>query len=240
MSMPLLSQRDAEVVRTLFAESLTRDVRLLVFSEEASQLVIPGRQPCLYCKETERLVEEVAGLSERLSVEVFRRATHPDQFRQYGVDRVPAVAPVVAGGEGGAGEIDYGVRFFGIPIGLEFRTFVDVIGDVSQGETDLARETREFLAGLAEPVHLQVFVTLTCPYCPRAVRLAHQFAIAGESVRAEMVDAQEFLDLAERYQVMGVPKTVINGSLAVEGAVPEAVLLEAIRQALGRDGDPTG
>jgi len=86
-------------------------------------------------------------------------------------------------------EKDFGIRFFGIPSGYEFTSVIEDIADVSRGKVDLQDKTREVLAGLTEPVHMQVFVTPTCPYCPRAVRLAHMFAIASDLVRGDMVEA---------------------------------------------------
>jgi predicted DsbA family dithiol-disulfide isomerase len=47
-----------------------------------------------------------------------------------------------------------------------------------------------------------------------------------------MVEAVEFPHLANRYQVMGVPRTVINETNAVEGMVPESALVEALLGAL--------
>jgi predicted DsbA family dithiol-disulfide isomerase len=60
------------------------------------------------------------------------------------------------------------------------------------------------------------------------VRLAHQFAIENENVRGDMVEVTEFPYLVERYDVQGVPRTVINESSAIEGALPEAVFIERV------------
>lgn len=58
-------------------------------------------------------------------------------------------------------------------------------------------------------------------------------AIASDHVRSDMVEAIEFPHLANRYNVYGVPRTVINENTFVEGAVPEAFLLTKIQEALG-------
>ncbi len=71
------------------------------------------------------------------------------------------------------------------------------------------------------PMHIQVFVTPTCPYCPRAVRLTHQFAMKSDLIRADMIESTEFPQLANRYEVMAVPKVVINDTIFSEGALPE-------------------
>jgi alkyl hydroperoxide reductase subunit F len=64
------------------------------------------------------------------------------------------------------------------------------------------------------------------------VHLAHQLALASPLVFAEMIDAAEFPDLAQRYQVSGVPRTVINERPAFEGALPAAdAILEILKVA---------
>lgn len=63
--------------------------------------------------------------------------------------------------------------------------------------------------------------------------LAHQLAIESPMVQAEMVEAMEFPDLANRHNVSGVPQTTINDGLAhVVGAAPEEQLMAEIKNAL--------
>lgn len=89
------------------------------------------------------------------------------------------------------------------------------------------------LQALEKDIRIQVFVTPTCPCCTMVVRLAHQFAMESPRVRGEMVEATEFPHLAQKYHVFGVPKTVINENVFIEGAVPEPVFLEHVLQAAG-------
>jgi len=83
-------------------------------------------------------------------------------------------------------------------------------------------------------VHIQVFVTPTCPYCPRSVVLAHKLALASEHIRADMVEAMEFPHLANRYSVMGVPRSVFNEKDFIEGAVPEPLYVDKIMEIVNR------
>jgi glutaredoxin-like protein len=129
--------------------------------------------------------------------------------------------------------LDYGVRLAGIPSGHEFSSLIQDLILVSGRDSGLSAETRKALDDLDKPVLLQVFVTPTCPYCPRAVVLAHQMAIESPMVEAEMVEAMEFPDLANRFGVSGVPQTTINeGAGTVVGAVPEDHLLKEIQASL--------
>jgi len=68
-----------------------------------------------------------------------------------------------------------------------------------------------------------------------AVRLAHKMAIESDLVRADMVEAIEFPHLANKYQVMGVPRTIINETTHQEGAIPEMLLMIRVLEAVGQE-----
>jgi len=141
--MALLSDRDARDVRTQLA-TLTGPVRLINFTQELA---------CQYCRETVLLLKEVAALSDKIALEVYNFQLDKPQVTEYRVDKIPAT--VVAGAK------DFGIRFYGIPLGYEFSAFLAAIKDVSRGATDLSAESRAALAELVRPVHLQVFSTPT-------------------------------------------------------------------------------
>ncbi len=146
-----------------------------------------------------------------------------------GIDKIPAIA-ILKGGNAGA---DCGIRYFGIPSGYEFASLVEDIIMVGNGDSGLAEATRKALATLPAEVHIQVFVTPTYTYCPRAVHLAHQMAFESPKVRADMVEAIEFPHLAIKYSVMGVPRIVINEETHIEGAVPEHMMLHGVLESVG-------
>ena len=78
-----------------------------------------------------------------------------------------------------------------------------------------------------------MFVTPTCQYCPTLARLAHAMALESPRVTADVIEVQEFPDLAALYRVRGVPKTVINDNVEFTGAVTEDVLIQRVLQAVG-------
>jgi hypothetical protein len=55
-------------------------------------------------------------------------------------------------------------------------------------------------------------------------------AFANPNIRADAVDAQEFFDLSRRYRVTGVPKTIVNDTIEIMGALPEADFIDAVLQ----------
>jgi predicted DsbA family dithiol-disulfide isomerase len=66
------------------------------------------------------------------------------------------------------------------------------------------------------------------------VRLAQQAAIESEWITADTVEISEFPHLAQKYKVMGVPKTVINETVSIEGSGPESMLMSKILEATGK------
>ncbi len=207
MLNPSLQKQVREALGTM-----TQPVTLAVFTTA-------GAEPhtCELCQDTRQLVEELAWLSDgNVVAKTYDLERDAEAAGRYGVDKAPSVVVL------GEGDKDYGIRFFGIPSGYEFASLIADLKMVSSGESGLAPETLDMLARLTGPVRFQVFVTPTCPYCPRAVHLAHQFAFASERVTADMVDASEFYDEAERFRVHSVPLTVINERIRIEGAVPES------------------
>jgi glutaredoxin-like protein len=213
--MALINSQIQTEVREALAE-LAEPVRLVVFTQRAG-----GALECQYCAETRQLVEEIGALSDKVSVEVRDLLADAELAKAYGVDKIPALVVQRAD----APPRPSGIRFYGIPAGYEFASLIEAIRLVSRGEAGLAHATLQALARLEQPVHIQVFVTPTCPYCPQAVLLAHRLALASDRITADMVEAQEFPELANRYEVYGVPRTVINETVHLEGARPEAAVV---------------
>ncbi len=213
--MPMIQDKDKTQIRRILAEKMKHPVTLVIFSQEFE---------CDYCRETRELAEEISSLSDKIKLETYDLVKDAEKAKEYGVDKIPATIVI--------GERDYQARYFGIPAGYEFSSLIDDIIDASQRTTRLSDETKRRLKEIKKPVHIQVFVTPTCPYCPRAVRTAHQFAMENPLISADMVEATEFPQLSNKYEVMAVPKIVINENISFEGALPETHFLEQIGLAL--------
>ena len=224
--MQLLNDEVRDVTRKKFEEELTGDVKLLYFTQEPGVLVLPERlqgQECAYCRETRQLLEEVSSLSDKIELQIYDFVEKRDKAEAFGIDKIPATVIM--------GEKDCGVRIFGIPSGYEYTGLLDAIVDASKGTSSLSDKTKEALLTIEEDIHIQVFVTPTCPYCTTAVRLGHQMALESPRITADMVEATEFPHLTQKYSVFGVPKTIINETVSLEGGVPEEVMLEKVLEA---------
>jgi len=196
---------------------LEKTVVMKVFTQEFE---------CQYCRDLRMLAEEVAELGNgKIKLEIYDFERDQPLAEMLRVDKIPAL---VLHGE----DRQYGIRFFGLPAGYEFIAFLEDLIDVSKGSTRLSPSVKQRVKQIDRPVHIQVFVTPTCPYCPRAVRTAHQMAIENNLITADMIEAIEFPHLANKYDVMAVPKVVINDKVSFEGALPETHFLEHVLMAL--------
>jgi len=203
-------------------------------NEPVSVLFFGSRlRACEYCEHTLQLLNEVVSLSDKISLETFDIDQVPEASERYQVKYVPGI--VIAVKKDGVTQ-DSGVRFAGIPAGHEFSSLINALLLVSKQDSGLSEETRKFLAALEDPIHLQVFVTTSCPYCPQAVTLAHQMALENSNIQAEMIEAVEFAELSNSFGVSGVPHTIINqGKGEVVGAVPETMLVDELKRAMKLD-----
>ncbi len=181
---------------------------------------------CFSCNETLQILNLLGELApkEKLIIKQFKTGENDEEIKAHNVDRFPTVILNT--------DKNINVRFAGIFSGYEFGTMVEDILDLSLGKITLDAASKDKITSIDKPMHIMVFVTPTCPYCPAAVRLAHKAAMLNESIIGEMVEAQEFPELSNKFHVMGVPRTVINdGKVQYEGALPENVFVEKLLEA---------
>jgi glutaredoxin-like protein len=209
--MSLIPDEHKEHLKSEFSEKLENPVKIIMFTQELE---------CQFCVQTRQLINELATINDKIKVEIYDFVANADKAKEYEVDKVPALAIV--------SEKDYSVRFYGLPYGYEFQTLIEAVINVSRGKTDISDKTRDMLKQVKTPVHVQVFVTLTCPHCPYVASIAHKFAIENSMIKADVINASEFPQLAIKYAVMGTPKTVINEKIEFVGALPEDLFLEYV------------
>jgi glutaredoxin-like protein len=214
--MVLIKDKERTKLREIFDSELEGNVRVVLFTSKAN---------CEYCDDTAELLNEISEISDgRITVETHDIDTDRAIAQKYRVDKTPAIVIPF-------GETD-GMRYFGIPGGYEFMSLIEDIVDVSRKRTSLSDDIRSEIKKIDTDVHIQVFVTPTCPWCPKAVRTAHQFAMENGKITSDMVESMEFPELAASFEVMAVPKVVINNGTSFEGALPEQSFLDYVKRSI--------
>jgi len=209
--MSLIPDDKKEQFRNELKEKMEDAVKIVMFTQEVE---------CRLCTDTRQLIQEFAPLNEKITVEIHDFVADVAKAKEYGVTKIPVLAVI--------GKQDYGVRIYGIPYGYELQTLKEAVINVSRGKTDLTDKTKAILADVKTPVHIQVFVTLTCPHCAAAAAIAHKLAVESNMISADVIDSNEFPTLAQKYTVIGVPKVVINEKVEFMGAFSEDLFAEHV------------
>lgn len=225
----MIPLKDQDLIRQKFAAELLGPVKIDYFTERDIALTVPGRAPCAYCKPTREMLQELAALSDLISLRVHIFEEAAADRAKFGIERIPGIVLRGPSIDGPA------FKFYGMPGGTEFPAFLEAIVDISRGEVLLSEQSFREFAKVHDEINVRVFVTPTCGYCPQMMRAAYQLSLANPKVRAEVIEVNEFPDLADRYQVRAVPLTVIADKVAIPGAMHPDALVEAVVKASGSE-----
>lgn len=180
------------------------------------------KEDCETCGDTKSFMEEVATLSDELTLETYDLDENVEKAKAFNVNKAPAIVLLDS-------DKNYkGVKFYGIPAGHEINSFVTGIMEVSGVGEELPDELLNQIKGIDKDVDIKVFVTLSCPHCPGAVAKAHKLALLNDRISGEMIEAQTFSELSQKFNVSGVPKIIINDEFELVGNQPLDKFLEEI------------
>jgi glutaredoxin-like protein len=220
--MALLSEQDRQTVRGHLAV-IEEPVRLLFFTQTfgAPDTVLIAKQ----------VLDEIVGLNDHLALEEVNFVLEQERAQQYGVEQIPTIVLL-------KNDQDTRIRFLGAPAGYEFMSLIEAVILAGTSDSGLTPDSRALVAEhVTAPLDIKVFVTPTCPHCPRAVTLAHRLAIESPLITASCVEATEFMDMSRRFRVTGVPKTIVNGSIEILGALPEDQFVRTVVGAAAGDAE---
>ena len=144
--MALRSPQDRQAVQERFAH-LAHDVTMLFFTQS-----IGAPETALVTRE---VLDEVATLHERLTVEEVNVVLDRDRVATFGIEQAPGIALLRDG-------VDSRVHFLGAPLGYEFMSLVDGIALVGGDGSGLSEESRALVAAhVDKALEINVFTTPT-------------------------------------------------------------------------------
>lgn len=123
-----------------------------------------------------------------------------------------------------------GIYFSGIPSGHEFNSLILAILHSSGTELKLDNTLAKMVQKIKEPLHFEVFVSLSCHNCPDVVQSLNQFAVLSPFISSEMIDGGLFQDLVTERNIQGVPSVYLNGELFANGKIDTAQLVDKLIQ----------
>jgi len=194
---------------------LTNDVTIALFTDKGS---------CESCSDTKEFMEELVPLSKKLHLVNYDLDEHSDLAEKYNVKMVPSIVLL------DNNLIYNGVKFNGIPAGHEINSFIPALLEVSGTISELPEDLTAEIEAIDKPINIKVFITLSCPHCSGAVQKAHKLALMNKNIDAEMIEAQTFSEISNKFNVSGVPKIVINDEFELVGNQPIQAFLDEIKK----------
>lgn len=160
-------------------------------------------------KEMKEFLEDVASLSDRLSIKEESYELTPS-FEILRKDE------------------SLGVRFCGTPLGHEFQSFVLALLQVSGRQPKISEDDIRRIKEIDEKIDFQTFVSLTCHNCPEVVQSLNIMAVLNPNITHTMIEGGAFQDLVESKNIMAVPTVYKNGQEFSGGRISFSDLLNKI------------
>jgi glutaredoxin-like protein len=201
----MLSEKDRKDIEKILSE-VNEKVTVMFFRDKENQF--------------ESILDELPKINNKVIVEKY--FSNSEESKKLNLEFFPSIIF----------KEKQNVRFIGLPLGYEFAVFLMDILSISNNKIDLSLDAAKKISKIDKKVNIKVFVTPLCPYCPKAVYIAHQFALLNNNIVSEMIESTEFPELAEKYEVYAVPKIVINDKVEFEGAVPDNFFANKVLEAL--------
>jgi len=213
----MLSSEDKTKIKELVDGALNKPVDVLIFSQKFA---------CETCKAVIELMEELASLNDNIKVKILYLEEETNLAKEVGVDKVPAILIKSSNDV-------YNLKYFGIPAGYEFMVILEALVMASSGVTPLRSGNKEIIRKIRKKLNIKVFVTPTCPYCPTVGKNAFMVALENPNITSEIIEITEYPHLAQKYNVRGVPKAVIDDGFSIEGAYPEDLFVNTLARIAG-------
>jgi len=204
-------------------------VVLKLFTDFKTQKDGSKLRKCMACEGTYELLKTLVEFSNgKLKVEEISTEENEEETEKYKVSRIPAILFVDENDK----EI---IRYLAHPTGSEFVPFLNSIQYFSGVRPYYADQIITHLKKI-KMANMKIFITPTCPYCPMTVPVLTLFSIVSKGkVSSEVIDVNLNPDMGKKYQVQGVPMTVINEKDIIHGMFTPQDLLDKLVGSKGRD-----
>ena len=194
----------------IFAK-LTKKVTLLQFLDASDEKSL----------ELQSFLTEFASLDQKITLETILKDTEPAKELLYGIEKMPSVVLLDTAG-------NYtGIKFSGIPSGHEVNSLVLAVYNVGSEGQPLEASLQKNILALPKR-KIEIFVSLTCHFCPDVVAACQRIASINPHVEAEMVDISLFPELKKEKKIMSVPAMLIDGEQMIFGSKTMTEIIEAL------------
>ncbi len=167
-------------------------------------------------EETQALVDELAAMSSKISVE----KTQLERTPSFSVNR--------------AGQ-DSGIAFAGVPLGHELTSLVLALLQVSGRPPKVDDSIAEQIKELDGEYHFETYVSLSCHNCPDVVQALNIMSVLNPNISHTMVDGAVYKSEVEEKDIMAVPAVYLNGEPFSNGRITIEEILAKLGKSLDAD-----
>ena len=174
-------------------------------------------------KEMHALLEEIAGMSDKITLVMEDNARKPSFAVKRGAGHSQAQRAV-------------GVRFAGIPMGHEFTSLVLALLHTGGHPMKLEAEKIAQIAAIEGSFHFETYISLSCHNCPDVVQAMNMMAVINPNITHVMIDGALYQDEVAAKEIMSVPTTYLNGAIFGAGRMElDEILLKIDSGAVARE-----
>lgn len=223
--MEVSARQEKKESKVAAASFIDKDLaaQLVPFMEKFENpltLVSIGKPEDELSAEMETFVSDLAALSPKVSLAVYKEGENPALEQTLGGGLLPVIALL------GADGADSGIHYHAVPSGHEFDSFLLAMYNVAGPGQALEQEAKKRIQALA-PLKVQVGMSLSCTMCPDVVQAMQQIALYNKNVRLDIIDVSKFPEFRTRHQIMSVPAVVFNDGAPLFGKKTMNELLDA-------------
>ncbi len=185
-------------------------------------IIAPANVKCETCKDAIELAKALMKVSEgKLEIKIIEKGSdEAEKFK-------PRYAPAWI-----FGAPAHNIRYYGLPLSQEFPPFIYVHQYIVTGELKIPKQVIEEIKDIDIPLHVKVFVTPECPYCPLIVDILNQAGLVNSNILVETIETMEFPWEADKYGVFYVPAIIISDVERIDGYVPPDILIKFLKRAV--------
>jgi alkyl hydroperoxide reductase subunit F len=189
-----------------YLTKLVNPIELVMHADESAK-----------AREMRTLLEEIAGLSDKVSLREAAQTAADERLPSFSIGRV--------------GE-KHRIRFAGIPMGHEFTSLVLALLQASGHPPRIEADAVEQIRALAGEYRFETYVSLSCQNCPDVVQALNTMAALQPNVTHVMIDGALFQEEVERKGILSVPTTLLNGEPFAQGRMSLAEILAKLDTAV--------
>ena len=195
-------------------------LKLEYYHQSPRRVMVPGRPDKPSCELAKELYEEIASLSDQITLTIYEHEESEEQVKRRDIVDVPCVLI--------RGELNRPLRFYGAPNGHLLVAMIRAMVLASTRQSKPAVKMKRLLGKLRRPTRLRLLGSAMDPMAGQAALAACAAALLSPKLQTDVFAIEEFAEIGARSGVTALPALFIDDRLFAAGLVEPLELVEFI------------